>query len=286
MVRLVKGAYWDSEIKRAQVDGLEDFPVFTRKIHTDVSYLACARKLLAAPDAVFPQFATHNAQTLATIHAMAGENFYAGQYEFQCLHGMGEPLYEEVVGPASSTGRAASMRRSARTRPCSPIWCAACWRTAPTPRSSTASPIPTSRSTSCSPIRSSASAPWSRSARRIRASRCRRDLFGAARQNSRGLDLANEQVLASLAAALQAGGKLAAVPLLADGPREGSARDVTNPADRRDVVGTVIEATPEQVDAACAARQRHGRTPAGGARGDPAPGRRPDGSAADAVCWA
>ena len=99
MVRLVKGAYWDSEIKRAQVDGLDGFPVFTRKVHTDVSYIACARKLLAAPDAVFPQFATHNAQTLATIHAMAGANFHAGQYEFQCLHGMGEPLYEEVVGP-------------------------------------------------------------------------------------------------------------------------------------------------------------------------------------------
>ena len=72
MVRLVKGAYWDSEIKRAQVDGLEGFPVYTRKVHTDVSYLACARKLLAAPDAVFPQFATHNAQTLATIYQMAG----------------------------------------------------------------------------------------------------------------------------------------------------------------------------------------------------------------------
>src|SRR5690606_3198032 len=74
------------------------FPVYTRKVHTDVSYLACARKLLGSPDAVYPQFATHNAQTLATIHAMAGENYYAGQYEFQCLHGMGEPLYEEVVG--------------------------------------------------------------------------------------------------------------------------------------------------------------------------------------------
>src|SRR6202011_4622732 len=98
MIRLVKGAYWDSEIKRAQVDGLEGFPVFTRKIHTDVSYIACARKLLAAPDAVYPQFATHNALTLAPIHAMAGGNYYAGQYEFQCLHGMGEPLYEEVVG--------------------------------------------------------------------------------------------------------------------------------------------------------------------------------------------
>ena len=98
MVRLVKGAYWDSEIKRAQVDGLEDFPVFTRKVHTDVSYLACVRKLLAAPDAVYPQFATHNAQTLASVMTMAGPNFYRGQYEFQCLHGMGEPLYEEVVG--------------------------------------------------------------------------------------------------------------------------------------------------------------------------------------------
>jgi RHH-type proline utilization regulon transcriptional repressor/proline dehydrogenase/delta 1-pyrroline-5-carboxylate dehydrogenase len=99
MIRLVKGAYWDSEIKRAQVDGQAGFPVFTRKIYTDVSYLACAKKLLAAPDAVFPQFATHNAQTLASIAVLGGENYHQGQYEFQCLHGMGEPLYEEVVGP-------------------------------------------------------------------------------------------------------------------------------------------------------------------------------------------
>ena len=97
-VRLVKGAYWDAEIKRAQVDGFVDFPAFTRKIHTDVSYIACARQLLAARDAVFPQFATHNAQTLATIFEMAGPNFHPGDYEFQCLHGMGEPLYDEVVG--------------------------------------------------------------------------------------------------------------------------------------------------------------------------------------------
>lgn len=100
MVRLVKGAYWDAEIKRTQVDGLADFPVYTRKIHTDVAYIACARKLLAAPDAVFPQFATHNAQTLASIYHLAGPEFSIGRYEFQCLHGMGEPLYEEVVGEA------------------------------------------------------------------------------------------------------------------------------------------------------------------------------------------
>ena len=100
MVRLVKGAYWDSEIKRAQVDGQSGFPVFKRKIHTDVSYIACARKLLGARDAVFPQFATHNAHTLAAIYHLAGPSFTVGDYEFQCLHGMGEALYEEVVGAA------------------------------------------------------------------------------------------------------------------------------------------------------------------------------------------
>jgi RHH-type proline utilization regulon transcriptional repressor/proline dehydrogenase/delta 1-pyrroline-5-carboxylate dehydrogenase len=101
MIRLVKGAYWDSEIKRAQLDGQSDYPVYTRKHHTDISYLACARKLLAVADAVYPQFATHNAQTVASIVCMAEAHLGAytpGQYEFQCLHGMGEPLYLQLVG--------------------------------------------------------------------------------------------------------------------------------------------------------------------------------------------
>ena len=98
MLRLVKGAYWDSEIKRAQVEGLDGYPVYTRKIYTDVAYIACAKKLLDATDAVFPQFATHNAQTLASIYHMAGPDFKTGDYEFQCLHGMGEPLYDQVIG--------------------------------------------------------------------------------------------------------------------------------------------------------------------------------------------
>lgn len=98
MVRLVKGAYWDSEIKRAQVMGLADYPVFTRKAFTDVSYLACARRLLESRDVVFPQFATHNALTAAAINRMAGPAFTPGDWEFQCLHGMGETLYSEVVG--------------------------------------------------------------------------------------------------------------------------------------------------------------------------------------------
>jgi len=102
MIRLVKGAYWDSEIKKAQIEGMTDYPVFTRKVHTDLSYIACARKLLAAPEQIYPQFATHNAQTVATIYQLADPaKYYVGQYEFQCLHGMGEPLYEQVVGPKS-----------------------------------------------------------------------------------------------------------------------------------------------------------------------------------------
>jgi RHH-type transcriptional regulator, proline utilization regulon repressor / proline dehydrogenase / delta 1-pyrroline-5-carboxylate dehydrogenase len=97
MLRLVKGAYWDNEIKRAQTDGLEDFAVFTRKNHTDISFLACVRKLLDAGAAVYPQFATHNVLTWATIQAMAGD-VPASAYEFQALYGMGEALYA-AAGP-------------------------------------------------------------------------------------------------------------------------------------------------------------------------------------------
>jgi len=105
MVRLVKGAYWDSEIKRAQVDGLPGYPVYTRKPYTDAAYIACARRLLAAPEAIYPQFATHNAHTLAALHELADPGaWWPGQYEFQCLHGMGEPLYEQVVRPAAEGG--------------------------------------------------------------------------------------------------------------------------------------------------------------------------------------
>ncbi len=95
MVRLVKGAYWDAEIKRAQELGLDGFPVFSRKVHSDVSFIACAAKLLAAPDVFYPMFATHNAQTLAAVLELAGEN---RDFEFQRLHGMGEALYDHVAG--------------------------------------------------------------------------------------------------------------------------------------------------------------------------------------------
>ena len=104
-VRLVKGAYWDSEVKRAQVDGHAGYPVFTRKPNTDVSYLACARRMLAATDVLYPMFASHNAQTIAAVHEFARlELGRAGggelaRYEFQRLHGMGQDLHDEVISP-------------------------------------------------------------------------------------------------------------------------------------------------------------------------------------------
>jgi RHH-type transcriptional regulator, proline utilization regulon repressor / proline dehydrogenase / delta 1-pyrroline-5-carboxylate dehydrogenase len=103
-VRLVKGAYWDSEVKRAQVEGHPGYPVFTRKPNTDVSYLACARRMLAATDAFYPMFATHNAHTIAAIHRMGQQLLARSQdggggprFEFQRLHGMGKDLYDEVI---------------------------------------------------------------------------------------------------------------------------------------------------------------------------------------------
>ncbi|WP_298216710.1 trifunctional transcriptional regulator/proline dehydrogenase/L-glutamate gamma-semialdehyde dehydrogenase, partial [Acidocella sp.] len=257
MVRLVKGAYWDSEIKRAQQDGLEGFPVFTRKPHTDVSYLACARRLLAAPDAVFPQFATHNAVTLAAIHAMAGGNFYAGQYEFQCLHGMGEPLYDEVVGPQKLG------------RPCR-IY-------APVGTHETLLPYLVRRllenGANTSFVKQLADphvdlaallADPVAAARRLEpcgAPHPRialpRDIFGGERPNSAGLDLTNEQRLASLAlaslASLEEGWRAAPLLRRETGWEADKARPVRNPALSGDEVGRVIEAGPEELAAALAA---------------------------------
>ena len=94
MVRLIKGAYWDSEIKKSQMQGLSDYPVFTRKVFTDVSFQACAKKILMMTDAIYPQFATHNAYSVALIMTLVGDY---RDFEFQCLHGMGNELYAQIV---------------------------------------------------------------------------------------------------------------------------------------------------------------------------------------------
>ena len=264
MVRLVKGAYWDSEIKRAQVDGLDGFPVFTRKAYTDVSYLACARKLLGAPDAVFPQFATHNAQTLSAIMAMAPRVFHPGQYEFQCLHGMGEPLYEEVVGPAK-LGRPCRIYAPVGTH--KTLLAYLVRRLLENGANSSfvnriADPTVPVADLILDPVA------------QVRASypgclphpgiSMPRDLFAPIRQNSASLDLSNEQTLAALADAVRASTWEAwsARPTGGAGAAE---RMVLNPADNRDIVGTVHDATDAEVAAmlarAAAAADEWARTP-------------------------
>jgi RHH-type proline utilization regulon transcriptional repressor/proline dehydrogenase/delta 1-pyrroline-5-carboxylate dehydrogenase len=247
MIRLVKGAYWDSEIKRAQVDGLEGFPVFTRKIYSDVSYLACAKKLLAAPDAVFPQFATHNAQTLASIAVMAGEKYHKGQYEFQCLHGMGEPLYEEVVGP-NKLNRPCRIYAPVGTH--ETLLAYLVRRLLENGANSSfvnriADPeVPVEELTADPVAQALAINPPGAPHERIKAPYA---LLGA-RSNSKGFDISSEQALAALAPGLAASataewragaGVLTGVP-------------VRNPADRRDVIGFVQDAEAAAIAAAAA----------------------------------
>jgi RHH-type proline utilization regulon transcriptional repressor/proline dehydrogenase/delta 1-pyrroline-5-carboxylate dehydrogenase len=250
MIRLVKGAYWDSEIKRAQVEGQDDFPVFTRKVHTDVSYLASARKLLAAPDAVYPQFATHNAETLAAVLTLAGPNFYRGQYEFQCLHGMGEPLYEEVVG------------RDKLGRPCRVY--------APVGSHETllaylvrrllengANTSFVNRVADSSVAVDDLVADPVALARRIQPVgaphekiRSPRDLYGTERRNSRGLDISDEARLAALAEGLEASARAPRRAFPPGAPADEPGEAVRNPADRSDIVGYARAARADELAAA------------------------------------
>lgn len=255
MLRLVKGAYWDSEIKRAQLDGLEGYPVYTRKVHTDVSYLACARKLLAAPEAVFPQFATHNAHTLAAIYHMAGENFYPGQYEFQCLHGMGEPLYEEVVG---------SVEKGKLNRPCRVYAPVGTHETllAYLVRRLLENGANTSfvnqigdknisiESLIADPVvKARQIQPVGSPHERIPLPR---DLYREHddRLNSAGLDLSNEHRLGSLAAALLSSANTAWQAYPGSEFKADRAENILNPADKRDVVGQVVMANDADIDTA------------------------------------
>ena len=244
MVRLVKGAYWDAEIKRAQVDGLADFPVYTRKVHTDVAYLACARKLLAARARVFPQFATHNAQTLATIYELAGPEFAEGDYEFQCLHGMGEPLYDEVVG-ADKLGRPCRIYAPVGTH--ETLLAYLVRRLLENGANSSfvnriADPEVSISELVVDPVEivRAAEVPGQKHA----AIALPADLYDR-RRNSAGLDLADERVLASLTETLRGG---ASVRWRSG--TDGTVREVRNPADHGDVVGTVIEMSPDQAERA------------------------------------
>jgi RHH-type proline utilization regulon transcriptional repressor/proline dehydrogenase/delta 1-pyrroline-5-carboxylate dehydrogenase len=255
MVRLVKGAYWDSEIKRAQLDGLEDFPVYTRKRHTDISYLACARKMLDAADHIFPQFATHNALTLASIHALARPGFTIGDYEFQCLHGMGEALYDEVVG-AEKLGVPCRIYAPVGTH--ETLLAYLVRRLLENGANTSfvnklADPRITIDDLLADPATAARNhAPLGQAHEKIAAPAA---LFGASRRNAGGFDLSNEQRIASLGSALLAGIAVehhAAAD--AAGPDDAT-RTIVNPADFADQVGTVTDATPAAIEAALAAAE-------------------------------
>ena len=263
MVRLVKGAYWDSEIKRAQIDGLRDYPVYTRKHHTDVAYIACARKLLAAPDAIYPQFATHNAQTVASIESLASALPYSvGSYEFQCLHGMGEPLYRHVVEAEDKAARrpcriyapvgthetllAYLVRRLLENganssfvhRIANPDWPVSDLIAAPADQVLAQSQFDAQAAQDAA---QDIGLPHPRIG-------LPRDLLGAQRINSTGLDLSDDGVLGALSQAL-------VQTRQALRPQDGHAADavgtiITNPANHQELLGHVSDATPAQIQQA------------------------------------
>ncbi len=256
MVRLVKGAYWDSEIKRAQVDGMPGFPVYSRKVYTDVSYLMCAQKLLAVTDVIYPQFATHNALTLSTIYSWAQEAKVT-DYEFQCLHGMGETLYDQVVGadklnkpcriyaPVGShqTLLAYLVRRLLENGA----------------NSSFVNQIVDEKISIDSLIEDPIHIAQKLAGKMHSGISLPQALFGSERKNSAGMDFSNELQLQKISAHFSAFSQqtLHATPLIAGTVSASTARPVLNPADHADVVGQVVEADAADVQTALAAAQAH-----------------------------
>jgi RHH-type proline utilization regulon transcriptional repressor/proline dehydrogenase/delta 1-pyrroline-5-carboxylate dehydrogenase len=253
MVRLVKGAYWDAEIKRAQVDGLPGYPVYTRKVYTDVSYLTCAKKLLAATDVIYAQFATHNAHSLSVIYTWAKAEGVSN-YEFQCLHGMGETLYDQVVG-AENLGKACRIYA-----PVGSHETLLAYLVRRLLENGANSSFVNQIVDESVPIDTLLADPFEQA----RAAKCLPHpriplplgLYGAERRNSAGRDLANEDVLRELALELGTPRHYLAAPLV-DGQLEAvGAINVVNPAQSADIVGQVTEATVADVDTALQAADK------------------------------
>ncbi len=265
-VRLVKGAYWDAEIKHAQVEGLSGYPVFTRKVNTDVSYIACARQVLANRYAFYPQFATHNAHTIAAVTELAGDRL---DYEFQRLHGMGQDLYDIVM---SEKG----FRHACRVY-------------APVGSHEDLLPYLVRRllengsNTSFVnrivdenlPVEKVVENPIQKVADMEPVAHpsipLPRKLYGKDRLNSRGVNLANEAEVAELAGRMQPFSSsrwdvepILAIPLSKDG---GTSKDNINPGRLGDLVGTVRQTSLEElegaVEAAYGFRAEWDNTPAG-----------------------
>ncbi|MGR4069697.1 bifunctional proline dehydrogenase/L-glutamate gamma-semialdehyde dehydrogenase PutA [Billgrantia sp. C5P2] len=248
MVRLVKGAYWDTEIKLAQEMGVATFPVFTRKVNTDVSYMACAQLLLDRRDRIYPQFATHNAHTCAAVVAMAGDD--KESFEFQRLHGMGESLHHIVKQTEGTRCRiyapvgahrdllAYLVRRLLENGANSSFV-----------NQVVDSSIPSSE-VACDPVTEMQRLGDAIASPSIVPPG---ELFAPERKNSRGFRINEPASILPLLAAREAFAdkNWSAGPMLAGNPPpQGPARDAVSPADGSRVVGQVHEATPAEVAAA------------------------------------
>jgi RHH-type proline utilization regulon transcriptional repressor/proline dehydrogenase/delta 1-pyrroline-5-carboxylate dehydrogenase len=248
MVRLVKGAYWDTEIKRAQERGLPGYPVFTRKAMTDLNYAACAQKLLALRPRIFPQFATHNALTVATIIDLAGGET---GFEFQRLHGMGEALYARLsrdrpelahrtYAPVGSHRDllAYLVRRLLENGANSSFVAIAADDRVPV----------------ATLLRRPADIIGGPENARHPNIRLPRDLYLPQRQNSQGIEFGERAALSGLLSAIAAETTpIAAAPLINGETIPGPARQLVSPIDRTTVVGTVVDPTPEHANEAIAA---------------------------------
>jgi RHH-type proline utilization regulon transcriptional repressor/proline dehydrogenase/delta 1-pyrroline-5-carboxylate dehydrogenase len=247
MVRLVKGAYWDAEIKRAQVDGMPGYPVYTRKVYTDVSYLTCARKLLANTDVIYPQFATHNAYTLAVVYHWARQDGIE-DYEFQCLHGMGETLYDQVVG-RENLGKACRIYA-----PVGSHETLLAYLVRRLLENGANSSFVNQIVDENIPIDALLADPFA-VAREYEgkshpAIALPVDIFGSERKNSAGLDLTDEDVLRDLAIALGEQRQYRARPLIEGAVAASAWHAVINPAQLADSVGQVSEVTSADVETA------------------------------------
>jgi len=264
MLRLTKGAYWEYEIKHAQTEGLDDFPVFTRQCHTDVSFIACARKMLSLPDRLYPQFATHNTYTIGSILALDNSEYDRERYEFQCLHGMGESLFQPIVS-ASGHGHA-------------------CRIYAPVGPQRTLLPYLVRRL-----LENAARVSFVHQARNIAlpltdlladpvtqaqaltppytpnpAIKPPQSLYAPSRRNAAGFDLTDEYTLQDLTARIDLTATHHAAPILANAPEtltpSGQPRTIHNPADLSDHVGIVHTSTGADIEHALQqAHQNHTR---------------------------
>ena len=244
MVRLVKGAYWDSEIKLAQVQGLAGYPVFTRKIATDLSYMACAEKLLGMTDRIYPQLATHNAHTVTAVLEMAGSG---GDFELQRLHGMGEMLHERV-----------RQKHENRCRIYAPVGVhedLLAYLVRRLLENGANSSFVHQILDEDIPVEHVARDPVAAVAALDEIANPRipapPDLYGPGRRNARGWSLADPPTLAGLESAMAEFRHAS----WSAGHGDGAVTGITNPADRSDFVGEAIEADPSQIEHALASAE-------------------------------